>query len=136
MFKLEACSFYLGVLFGHLSAQIIFHKTTKPSILSQLKTMEERLERLMTEVESGIYSSPHEVHKLAEAFHDDVKKLAASCKDCEWPFYFLFFHFERINEWSVLFTSFLFPLISHYVMIIYFKSIVDNMSTWKGSLSL
>lgn len=132
MFKLEACSFYLGVLFGHLSAQIIFHKTTKPSILSQLKTMEERLELLMTEVESGIYSSPEEVHKLAEAFHDDVKKLAASCKDCEWPFYFLFFHFERINEQ----TSFLFPLISHYVMIIYFKSIVDNMSTWKGSLSL
>lgn len=132
MFKLEACSFYLGVLFGHLSAQIIFHKTTKPSILSQLKTMEERLELLMTEVESGIYSSPEEVHKLAEAFHDDVKKLAASCKDCEWPFYFLFFHFERINEQ----TSFLFPLISHYVMIIYFKSIVDNMTTWKGSLSL
>jgi hypothetical protein len=67
-----------------------------------------------------------------------VKKLAASCKDCEWPFYVLFFHFERINEWSVLFTSFLFPLISHYVMImiIYLKSIVDNMSTWKGSLSL
>ena len=133
MFKVEDCSFYLGVLFGHLSAQIIFHKTTKPSILSQLKTMEERLERLMTEVESGIHSSPEEVHKLAEAFHDDVKKLAASC---EWPFYFVFFHFKRINEWSVLFTSFLFPLIIHYVMIIYFKSIVDNMSTWKGSLSL
>lgn len=83
MFKVEECSFYLGVLFGHLSAQIIFHKTTKPSILSQLKTMEERLELLMTEVELGIFSSPHEVHKLAEAFHDDVKKLAASCKDCE-----------------------------------------------------
>lgn len=83
MFKVEECSFYLGVLFGHLSAQIIFHKTTKPSILSQLKTMEERLELLMSEVELGIFSSPHEVHKLAEAFHDDVKKLAASCKDCE-----------------------------------------------------
>jgi hypothetical protein len=67
-------------LFGHLSAQIIFHKTTKPSILSQLKTMEKRLELLMIEIESGIYSSPEEVHKLAEAFHDDVKKLAASCE--------------------------------------------------------
>ena len=133
MFKVEDCSFYLGVLFGHLSAQIIFHKTTKPSILSQLKTMEKRLELLMIEIESGIYSSPEEVHKLAEAFHDDVKKLAASC---EWPFYFVNFHFERINEWSVFFTSFLFPLIIHYVMIIYFKSIVDNMSTWKGGLSL
>ena len=83
MFKTDACSFYLGVLCGHLSAQILFHKSTKPLILSELKTMEERLERLMTEIETGIFSSPHEVHKLAEAFHDDVKKLAASCKDCE-----------------------------------------------------
>ena len=83
MFKMEEISFHLGVFFGHISSMIVFYKSTKHSILSELLTMEERLEKLMTDIESGVFSSPAEVHRLGQSFYAELRQLAASCKDSE-----------------------------------------------------
>jgi len=83
MFKMEEYSFHLGVFFGHVSSMIIFHKSTKDSILSELLSMEERLEKLITDIESGVYSSPSEVHRLGQSFYAELRQLVDSCKDSE-----------------------------------------------------
>ena len=83
MFKMEEYSFHLGVFFGHVSSMMIFYKSTKHSILSELLTMEERLEKLITDIEAGVFSSPSEVHRLGQSFYAELRQLADSCKDSE-----------------------------------------------------
>lgn len=83
MFKMEEYSFHLGVFFGHVSSMMILYKSTKHSILSELLTMEERLEKLITDIEAGVFSSPSEVHRLGQSFYAELRQLVDSCKDSE-----------------------------------------------------
>jgi len=45
--------------------------------------MEERLEKLITDIESGVYSSPSEVHRLGQAFYAELRQLVDSYKDSD-----------------------------------------------------
>ncbi len=62
---------------------MILYKSTKHSILSELLTMEERLDKLITDIEAGVFSSPSEVYRLGQSFYAELRQLVDSCKDSD-----------------------------------------------------
>jgi len=54
---MDVNSFRIGVIFGEIESMLSFYKNTRHSILSQLLSMEQRLEQLMDEIESGAFAN-------------------------------------------------------------------------------
>jgi len=76
---MDVNSFRIGVIFGEIESMLSFYKNTRHSILSQLLSMEQRLEQLMDEIESGAFASQAEVYTFGRSFYAELCQLAASC---------------------------------------------------------
>jgi len=50
---------------------------------SRFLDADKRLEKLITDIESGVYSSPSEVHRLGQAFYAELRQLVDSYKDSD-----------------------------------------------------